>query len=286
MSRALVFGVFGVLGGCLLANPAYDDGAEGASGSGGVSAAGSSGDGPTGGAATGGVTGTSDGSGTGGDATAAATTGTATGPADTTGTGGVGSTGCGGGCVCEPGATESCYSGPPGTEGVGTCAAGERTCDASGAAWGPCAGEVTPAMDACGDGLDQDCTGEPDDDVACVDVACPKIDGLVACYSFPAGVMDALRDGSAKQHHGAMSGVKLVPGAAGLGQAGEFGGTSLATVEEADYLSPEVMTVVAFIRPALTLNATTLFDKENQFGLFATRSGWSSAWSSTTRATA
>ncbi len=44
------------------------------------------------------------------------------------------------GCVCSPGATMGCYSGPAGTAGVGLCAAGTRTCNAQGTAYGACAG--------------------------------------------------------------------------------------------------------------------------------------------------
>ncbi len=49
---------------------------------------------------------------------------------------------------CEPATTEPCYGGPPLTEGIGACKAGERTCDAAGL-WSACAGEVTPQIEAC-----------------------------------------------------------------------------------------------------------------------------------------
>ena len=62
---------------------------------------------------------------------------------------------------CTPGQMEACYSGPPGTVGVGTCSAGVRTCtDAS--SWGACSGEVTPQPETC-TGLDDDCDGLVDD---------------------------------------------------------------------------------------------------------------------------
>src|SRR5687768_14570540 len=38
----------------------------------------------------------------------------------------------GGPGTCDPGAVESCYQGPSGTEGVGPCQAGTRTCNAAG----------------------------------------------------------------------------------------------------------------------------------------------------------
>lgn len=62
-------------------------------------------------------------------------------------------------CVCIPGETGSCYTGPAGTEGVGICAAGMATCDASGTAWGPCLGETLPALEDCGTLADDDCDG-------------------------------------------------------------------------------------------------------------------------------
>jgi Notch-like protein len=57
--------------------------------------------------------------------------------------------------------TQSCYSGPAGTSGVGTCKAGAKTC--AFGAFGACSGEVVPAArDICGDGLDTDCDGKND----------------------------------------------------------------------------------------------------------------------------
>ncbi len=72
--------------------------------------------------------------------------------------------GCEGGpgCLCVPGQTQSCYLGAAGTEGVGQCAAGAQTCDPDGLAWGPCLGQVLPAPEACGDGVDNDCDGLTD----------------------------------------------------------------------------------------------------------------------------
>ncbi|HVV86381.1 MAG TPA: MopE-related protein [Kofleriaceae bacterium] len=105
------------------------------------------------------------------------------------------------GCVCAPGSVEACYDGPAGTQGVGVCAAGSHVCNATGTGWGACGGEVEPAPETCGDGLDNDCDGVVDD-------GCPEIcgdgldndgDGVVddgcvcaagaveACYDGPAG---------------------------------------------------------------------------------------------------
>ena len=69
--------------------------------------------------------------------------------------------GCEGGpgCLCVPGATESCYTGAPGTEGVGQCAAGTRECAEDGLSWSACVGQVLPSVETCGDTVDNDCDG-------------------------------------------------------------------------------------------------------------------------------
>lgn len=61
---------------------------------------------------------------------------------------------------CTTGQTESCYSGPPDTRGVGVCRAGSRECDAG--VWGLCQGEVKPTGETC-DRKDNDCDGTVDD---------------------------------------------------------------------------------------------------------------------------
>jgi putative metal-binding protein len=65
------------------------------------------------------------------------------------------------GCECVEGATQPCYSGDPGTEGIGTCVAGSRLCTIDGQ-WGACDGEVTPQEETC-DGGDDDCDGAVDE---------------------------------------------------------------------------------------------------------------------------
>ncbi len=77
-------------------------------------------------------------------------------------------------CGCMPGATQRCYTGPPGTEDVGTCHAGTQRCipmiGAPGGMWAPCAGQILPAAPQC-DGLDHECNGTVP---ACqVNVRCP-----------------------------------------------------------------------------------------------------------------
>jgi putative metal-binding protein len=83
--------------------------------------------------------------------------------------------------------SEACYSGPPGTAGVGICRAGTRTCTSG--SWGGCAGEVTPAGDTCayaethpGVGADADCNGQLDQGCADCVAATTR-----PCYDGPTG---------------------------------------------------------------------------------------------------
>jgi len=62
--------------------------------------------------------------------------------------------------VCTPGETQACYEGPPGTEGLGTCAAGQQVCAADGLGFGACEGQVWPeSMERCDTPQDDDCDG-------------------------------------------------------------------------------------------------------------------------------
>ena len=61
---------------------------------------------------------------------------------------------------CTPGETMECYSGPNNSKGVGLCAAGIATCVVDGTDWSECVGQVLPAAEICGDGIDQNCDGE------------------------------------------------------------------------------------------------------------------------------
>lgn len=61
------------------------------------------------------------------------------------------------GCPCTPGATEPCYSGPAGTENVGACHGGTRTCLEGGAGFGACEGEIVPGAEQCLTAADEDC---------------------------------------------------------------------------------------------------------------------------------
>jgi hypothetical protein len=66
-------------------------------------------------------------------------------------------------CMCDPGSTVSCYTGPAGTENVGACKAGLATCNAQGTGYGKCTGEVLPSAELCGTGINEACDGNPTD---------------------------------------------------------------------------------------------------------------------------
>lgn len=90
------------------------------------------------------------------------------------------------GCLCAPGESQSCYSGPSGTLGVGICMAGEQVCDEDGQGWGPCTGETLPASEDCAQEFDEDCDGSVNEGSA----GCVCEPGTIAaCYSGPAGTL-------------------------------------------------------------------------------------------------
>lgn len=134
--------------------------------------------------------GTGDTQGTGGNATHSTGTGTGTGG----GMGGSGASGSnsssgqtgGGGNAqsCTPNESVSCYSGPFGTDGVGDCKAGTKTCNAEGTGFGPCTGEVVPQDETCLTPGDEDCDGNFNEEGA----GCVCVPGaLKLCYSGPDG---------------------------------------------------------------------------------------------------
>lgn len=67
------------------------------------------------------------------------------------------------GCECLPQSSESCYTGPAGTEDVGICDDGVRTCDEQGTGWSACEGETTPTTEDCASPADENCMGPASD---------------------------------------------------------------------------------------------------------------------------
>jgi hypothetical protein len=63
--------------------------------------------------------------------------------------------------ACRSGDKQFCYEGPDGTENVGTCLTGHKTCD--GQDWTGCKEQVLPVAEICGDGKDNDCDGDTDE---------------------------------------------------------------------------------------------------------------------------
>jgi hypothetical protein len=75
-------------------------------------------------------------------------------------------------CMCTPGSAMACYDGGDGTENVGACVGGMRTCDDKGLGFGPCVGQVTPkTIDDCTTPDDDNCDGEINDLCTCTPLA-------------------------------------------------------------------------------------------------------------------
>ncbi|MEZ4298233.1 MAG: MopE-related protein [Polyangiaceae bacterium] len=87
------------------------------------------------------------------------------------------------GCACDDGTTQSCYSGPAGTEGIGACTKGNQTCE--NGAWGECVGQVTPQAETC-NLADDDCNGQVDDGIG--QITC----GVGACLTTVEGCVDGV----------------------------------------------------------------------------------------------
>jgi hypothetical protein len=65
-------------------------------------------------------------------------------------------------CPCTGDQTQSCYTGPARTAGVGRCRMGEQQCE--NGQFGACAGSITPGTERCANtGADDDCDGVVDD---------------------------------------------------------------------------------------------------------------------------
>ena len=70
----------------------------------------------------------------------------------------------------KPLITRYCYTGTPGTDGVGVCVGGLETCkfgQENGKNWGDCEGQKTPTVEICSEiSRDEDCNGVTDTDAA------------------------------------------------------------------------------------------------------------------------
>jgi hypothetical protein len=62
-------------------------------------------------------------------------------------------------CGCAPGDMMSCYNGPAGTQDVGLCAAGSKSCDILFGTWNVCTDAVTPVAEDCMSAADENCNG-------------------------------------------------------------------------------------------------------------------------------
>ena len=67
---------------------------------------------------------------------------------------------------CISGQTQTCYTGPLGTQGVGICHAGTQAC--VNGQWGACVGQITPKAEICDGIMDEDCDGVIDEGCACI----------------------------------------------------------------------------------------------------------------------
>jgi hypothetical protein len=93
----------------------------------------------------------------------------------------------GAGCICAPNTTAPCYGGPMGTQNVGECKGGIRTCNGQGTAYGPCIGEIVPQMETCALPGDEDCDGQVNESGAmCVCIP----NSMTSCYTGPMGTLN------------------------------------------------------------------------------------------------
>ncbi|MFW5739129.1 MAG: hypothetical protein ACOC1F_02050 [Myxococcota bacterium] len=113
-----------------------------------------------------------------------------------------------GGCDCQDGESRSCYDGPAGTEGVGSCVAGTETC--IDGAWGDCQGAVEPEPGRC-DVLS--CTGDVNPGCDCLigdSRSCytgdPGDIGVGICHQ---GVQECMAVGSSGSNWGPCAGEVL-----------------------------------------------------------------------------
>ncbi|HAA54332.1 MAG TPA: hypothetical protein DCE42_06230, partial [Myxococcales bacterium] len=81
---------------------------------------------------------------------------------------------------CTDGTTRACYTGPAGTKDVGVCKGGGQLCKNN--KWEACVGEIVPTTEICGDGKDNNCNNQVDDNCG---VCRPG--SQEACYSGTTG---------------------------------------------------------------------------------------------------
>jgi len=81
--------------------------------------------------------------------------------------------------ICQDGSFLTCYTGPPGTLGVGICQSGVSNCLPNHTGFASCSGDVVPAAETC-DGLDNDCDGSIDEG-ACGVCGNGVIEGVEEC---------------------------------------------------------------------------------------------------------
>ncbi len=68
--------------------------------------------------------------------------------------------------ICTPEEVVACpYTGDPNTKDVGPCKAGTKTCALNGLSWSDCTGEVLPEAEICGNGIDENCNDDTDENV-------------------------------------------------------------------------------------------------------------------------
>jgi hypothetical protein len=89
------------------------------------------------------------------------------------------------GCVCKPGVTEACYTGPAQTRNTGACKDGSWTCNALGSAWSNCDGQVLPSGETCLTPVDDDCDGEVNEAGGAGCACTPS--STAPCYGGPPG---------------------------------------------------------------------------------------------------